>query len=173
MNETNRLSTITMKIIVTLLITTIFSMLVLTGNVNIMAQSSQNMEVSNNIIDAVNNIDIVSLNILLAGGADIETTDENGNTPLMLASKIGNLRMVRIIMAHSPDIDTRNKMSETALMIAAEHGQTEIVAILMQNGASIFAQNQSGFTPAELAKRNGHSQIVNLLRDPNETPLSI
>lgn len=142
------------------------------GQMNVMAQSQQNIEVSGSIIEAVNNIDIVSLNVLLAGGAEIETIDENGNTPLMLASKIGNLRMFRIIMAHNPNLNTRNKNSETALIIAAEHGQTEIVRSLIQKGANPNLINQSGFTPAELAKRNGHSQILNLLRNPNETPIS-
>jgi ankyrin repeat protein len=161
-----------MKTIVTLMIAAIFYMPVSTGNSDVLAQSSRNVEVSNNIIDAVKNIDIISLNILLAGGADIDTADENGNTPLMLASEIGNLRMFRIIIAHSPNLDARNKMNETALTIAAENGQTEIAKILVQNGANPYARNQSGFTPAELAKRNGHSQIVNLFRNPNETPLS-
>ncbi len=155
-----------------LMMTIIFSLSLFNYNEGIKAQGQQATQIAGSIIEAVNQIDIVSLNVLLASDADIEAVDGYGNTPLMLASKIGNLRMFRIIMAHNPNINARNKFNETALMIAAEHGQAEIVRILLQNGANRYVRNQSGLTPAELARRNGHSQIINLLRDPNETPLS-
>jgi ankyrin repeat protein len=139
-----------------------------------MADSTVNKEIiiTDTLIEAVKNIDLVSLNVLLAEGADIDTTDRHGNTPLMIASKIGNPRMLRIILAHSPDVNTKNNRGETSLMIAAENGQYEVAKNLVEKGAEKYAKNEAGFTPAELAARNGHTQILNLLRDTNESPLS-
>ncbi len=130
------------------------------------------IDLKETVIEAVTNIDLVSLNILLAEGADIDTADSYGNTPLMLASKIGNPRMLTIILAHNPDVNAKNDNGETALMIAAENGQAEVAERLIERGADLYEKNNAGLAPADLAARNGHTQILNILRDTNESPLS-
>jgi len=130
------------------------------------------IKLKDTLIEAVENIDLVSLNVLLAEGAEIDTADTYGNTPLIIASKIGNPRMITIILAHNPDVNAKNNHGETALLIAAEHGQADVAKRLIERGADVYAKNEDGFTPADLAARNGHTQILNILRDTNETPLS-
>ncbi len=120
--------------------------------------------VEDNILEAIQNIDIVSLNVLLAEGADINAVDEKGNTALMLASKIGNPRMVKIILAHNPDINKQSNAGYTALMIASEQGQTHIVEELLKHGADSTLKNVNGFTAAELAIRNGQPDTADLLK---------
>lgn len=120
--------------------------------------------VDDNILEAIQNIDIVSLNVLLAEGADINAVDEKENTALMLASKIGNPRMVKIILAHNPDINKQNDEGYTALMIASEQGQTHIVEELLKQGADSKLKNINGFTAAELAIRNGQPNTADILK---------
>ena len=91
------------------------------------ASDSNEFEISESLIQAVESIDIISLNVLLSEGAQVDTVDEDGNTPLMLAAKIGNPRMVKILLAHQPELDRTNNLGFTALMIAAEQGQIFIV----------------------------------------------
>lgn len=117
-----------------------------------------------NIFEAIHNIDIVSLNIHLAEGADVDSVDENGNTPLMLAAKIGNPRMIKIILAHNPDINKQNHQGYTALMIAAEQGQFHITEQLIRNGADKSLTNHDGLTSGEIALRNGHADIDHLIQ---------
>ncbi len=124
----------------------------------------QQMLSTNNIFEAINNIDIVSLNIHLAEGADVDTVDEDGNTPLMLASKMGNPRMVKIILAHNPDLNKQNNKGYTALMIAAEQGQSHIAEQLVKMGADRNLVNDAGLTSGEIAMRNGHADINHLIR---------
>ncbi|HKL16634.1 MAG TPA: ankyrin repeat domain-containing protein [Balneolaceae bacterium] len=119
--------------------------------------------VAENIIEAVNNIDIISLNVLLAEGAAIDTVDQAGNTPLMLATKIGNPRMIDIILAHNPDVNRRNSNGETALMIASANGILSIVKDLKEKGANPDLRNNEGFTSAQIALRNGHASIAQFL----------
>lgn len=135
------------------------------------AENSE-ISVTEDLIQAVQNIDIVSLNVLLADGADIDTVDQQGNTPLMLASSIGNPRMLRIILVHNPDIHARNNNGETALMIAAEHGQLAVVQQLIEQGADIYAKNNHGLSPVEIATRNGHRQISDILKNKAEEIIS-
>jgi len=68
---------------------------------------------TDDLFEAISTIDIISLNIALASGADIDTVDANGKTPLMLASKIGNPRILKIILAHEPELDKQDNKGET------------------------------------------------------------
>ena len=128
--------------------------------------------VTDDLIEAVISIDLVSLNVLLSEGADIDTLDAEGNTPLMIASKIGNPRMLRIILVHNPDVDAVNNYGETALMIAAENGQFAVVQQLLEKGANIHAKNNDGLTAVDVANRFGHRQVINILNRSSEEILS-
>lgn len=130
--------------------------------------TSTEFELANSLFEAIHNIDIVSLNVLLAEGAEVDTSDEAGNTPLMLASKIGNPRIIKIILAHNPDINRKNHGGESALMIASENGQYHIADQLIEQGADINAKNADGLTAMQIAVRNGHPQIKNLIENRSE-----
>ena len=156
-----------MKTIVTITLTILFS------TVSFASDHSGNdlPGDSDNLIEAVNNIDLISLNVLLSGGASIDTVDQNGNTPLMIASKIGNIRMVRILLAHNPDIDKKNNQGNTALMVASEYGQSVVAEHLIANGANPNAKNDAGYSPLEIAKRNGHAAVIDVIGTRYENPL--
>ena len=128
------------------------------------AQADTTDVVKDNILEAIQNIDIVSLNVLLAEGADINAADEKGNTALMLASRIGNPRIVKIILAHNPDLNRQNNKGYTALMIASEQGQAHIVEELLKQDVDTTLKNMDGFTAAELAIRNGQPNTADLLQ---------
>jgi ankyrin repeat protein len=125
----------------------------------------ESTELSGSVIEAVKNIDYLSLNIHLSDGAAIDTVDSNGNTPLMIASKIGNMRLVEVILAHNPNLDAKNNKGETALMIAAKTGQYYVVKKLIDTGANKYLHNPDGLLPADLAKRYGHSETFKILRE--------
>lgn len=128
--------------------------------------------VAENLIEAVNNIDIISLNVLLAEGASVDTVDQNGNSPLILATKIGNPRMVDIILAHNPNINHRNNDGETALMSASANGILSIVQDLKEHGADPELRNSNGLTASQIALRNGHSTIARFLSESGNVKLS-
>lgn len=116
--------------------------------------------VAENILEAVNNIDIISLNVLLAEGAAVDTVDQAGNSPLMLATKVGNPRMIDIILAHNPDVNHRNNSGDTALMIASASGILSIVKDLKEHGADQTLRNTKGFNSVQIALRNGHASVA-------------
>ncbi|MGF1671308.1 MAG: ankyrin repeat domain-containing protein [Balneolaceae bacterium] len=118
--------------------------------------------IADNLFEAIQNIDIVSLNILLADGADVDTMNHNGETPLMAASKIGNMRMLNILLMHNPDVNKRNNNGQTALMIASENGQLFVAERLLQKGADASLKNNKGETAKDLALKNGHKSLLDL-----------
>ena len=152
-----------MKYTITIILITLMAAALMVNSAGA-ANDSNEFVVSENIIHAVQDIDIVSLNVLLAEGAEVDTVDKEGNTPLMLSAKIGNPRMVKIILAHHPEMDKVNYNGYTALMIASEQGQIHILEKLLEKGASVDLTNQSGLTAADLALRNGQPAVAELLR---------
>lgn len=128
-----------------------------------MQSHETNIVLTDDLFEAINTIDILSLNVALADGANIDTVDSNGKTPLIHAAKIGNPRILKIILAHNPRINEQDNTGNTALMIASQYGQKHVVEQLLQYGADPDLKNKQGHTSADLAVMNGHPSIANLL----------
>jgi len=120
--------------------------------------------IKDNIFTAIQSIDYTSINVLLSAGADINSQNNQGNTPLMLAAKIGNMRILDIILSHNPEINLQNKKGSTALIIAAKTGQFHVVKKLVTNGADIKMRDNKGNTALTLASKFGHNKIVTYLQ---------
>ncbi|HKK44994.1 MAG TPA: ankyrin repeat domain-containing protein [Balneolaceae bacterium] len=127
------------------------------------ANSTTNV-IKDDIFTAIRSIDYVSINILLSDGVNIDTVDQDGNTPLMVAAQVGNPRIVDIILNHKPDVNLQNKNGDTALIIAAKTGQLEIVKKLVSHEAYLSTQNNDGNTAVTLASKFGHNEIVSYLK---------
>ena len=128
------------------------------------ANSTSNV-IKDNIFTAIRSIDYVSINVLLSEGTNIDTVNQDGDTPLMVAAGVGNPRIIDIILSHKPDVNLQNKNGETALMIAAKTGQLEIVKKLVIHNATISMSDKNGNTAITLASKFGHNRIVNYLKE--------
>jgi len=95
-------------------------------------------------------------------GADIESRDENGNTPIMFAAINGSLEVVRELIDCGADIDTRNDEDQTPIMLAAlsdwdldsKSRSLELVTAFIDCGAKINVRDMFGDTPLHYAKMN-------------------
>lgn len=161
-----------MRTIIVTIISILFTMLTVVDTAQAKESGSNDVIVAENIIEAVNNIDIISLNVLLAEGAAIDTVDDAGNSPLILAAKIGNPRMIEIILAHKPEVNIRNNDGDTALMLASETGVLSIVQDLKQAGADPEMRNSAGYNSAQIAQRFGHGAIAQFLKSDNAVSFS-
>lgn len=129
------------------------------------AHATDTEVLSDDIFSAIRSIDYTSINVLLSDGIDVDTADRQGNTPLMVATQIGNPRIVNIILSHSPEINAQNKKGTTALMIAAGTGQLHILKELLNHGADAYLHDGEGNTALTLASKFGHNEIVTLLQN--------
>jgi ankyrin repeat protein len=73
--------------------------------------------------------------LLLEHGADINTQNEYGGTPLHYASDYGALEVVRVLLEHGADVEVKRNDGQTALQIAAARGYDEVVELLRKHGA--------------------------------------
>ena len=70
------------------------------------------------------------LSFLLDHGAEVNTVDLEGGTPLMWAAEYGQFGVVQALLAHGADPALRDKRGWTALDWAAQMGHDDVVALL-------------------------------------------
>uniref|UniRef100_A0A8C0ERS5 Ankyrin 1 n=1 Tax=Bubo bubo TaxID=30461 RepID=A0A8C0ERS5_BUBBB len=142
------------------------------------------------------NADVLSKVMCLAGvaqlllnrGASVNFTPQNGITPLHIASRRGNIIMVRLLLDRGAHIETRTKDELTPLHCAARNGHVRIAEILLDHGAPIQAKTKvpaghcglvlgllvekgakpnsralNGFTPLHIACKKNHIRVMELL----------
>ena len=73
---------------------------------------------------------------LLNGGANIEATRNSGMTPLMYASVMGHVDVVRELLNRGIEIEATNNNVGTALFIAQEYNREGVVALLESHSAT-------------------------------------
>lgn len=104
--------------------------------------------------------DARTLGKMLAQGLSPNTTDDHGNSILILAAREGSFDAADMILRYSPDINAPNMVGDTALNLAAYNGHLKIVKILLQSGAALQTDDWQALTYAAL---NGHTEIVEFL----------
>lgn len=121
-------------------------------------------KLDNKIADAVTTSNVAELAQWAANGGDINAKTEEGNTLLMMASKIGDKPTVEFVLSQTPDLDAQNMAGATALMIAAKYGHDHVVKMLLKEGADPMIRNNGGITAARFAIAYNHPEVYDQLR---------
>ncbi|MCC5792846.1 MAG: ankyrin repeat domain-containing protein, partial [Legionellaceae bacterium] len=84
----------------------------------------------NSLHKAVSTKNLTQVKIMVQEGADINSIDQEGNTPLMLAVIDNNVHMVRYLLTHTVDLYKKNNNNEIALSLS-RGGDPEITKMLV------------------------------------------
>jgi ankyrin repeat protein len=102
---------------------------------------------------------------LLQHGADIETTDNDGMTPFLMACADGSVDIARLLLDAGANIHAASKFDgQRALQYAAFEGNLAIVQELISRGHDIDAANQDGRTALAFAAFKGATPLAMRLR---------
>lgn len=82
-------------------------------------------------------------------GASINCTDEQGNTPLMLAAQAGFVGVVRSLYHLGADINHKNLAGKSASNLAKEADQKKVLKTLMEFGADDALHDVHGINPPD------------------------
>ena len=121
---------------------------------------------------AVGNVDRAEVLSLLAAGADINSKDWYGLTPLQHAARTGQVGMVELLIAHGAVVDANSAYWGTPLHCAAEEGHVAAARRLIAAGARINVKSSwHHTTPLQIAFLCQHIKAADLLlgagADPN------
>jgi ankyrin repeat protein len=96
-------------------------------------------------------------------GADVNSPDEDGWTPVLIAAQYGHVHVIRALAEHGADLNTPNNDGTTPVYIAAQEGHVEVIKVLVKHGADMNTPKDDGGTPVLAAAHRGHADVIKLL----------
>ncbi|KAJ3270747.1 putative G-protein coupled receptor 63 [Terramyces sp. JEL0728] len=112
------------------------------------------------VADPLATADVQKVKDYIDSGKDLNVKDEQGQTPLHMASNFGHINIVRILLEYNADIESKNSMGFTALHSAVMYGQLAVMKLLRKHMANIETQSNNGWTPLHTAAKRGHLECV-------------
>ncbi|XP_072907052.1 ankyrin repeat and SOCS box protein 3 [Hemitrygon akajei] len=105
------------------------------------------------------------LKFLLEKGADRESMDDYGITPLFLAAQYGKLESLRILVQHGGNVNCQTYDKATPLFIAAQEGHVECVELLLSHGAdaNLYCNEDNWQLPIHAAAQMGKVNVLEFL----------
>jgi ankyrin repeat protein len=101
--------------------------------------------------------------LLLAAGAAVDQTDDDGRTAVFLASLFGVVAVVAMLIAAGANVDLAMKNGATPLYVACQNGHADVARLLLVHKASVDLAMKNGATPLFTACEEGHLDVVALL----------
>ena len=102
-----------------------------------------------------------SVHLLLENGADSNSCDDLGQTPLHFAARRGFTDVVKCLLRYNPNLFAKTRNGETVLHLAACTCLEFVMFIVDIHSADIHAKDIKGRTPMHVAGANGQSDTVN------------
>jgi len=97
----------------------------------------------------------------LSRGADPNLAGKTGDTPLIVAARIGFADGVERLLKAGARVDTANRMGETALIAAVQQRRTDVVRALLEAGANPDkTDTAAGLSAREYAARDNRSRDI-------------
>ncbi len=100
--------------------------------------------------------DLSAIGLFLNCKINIDTCDERGWTPLIIAAFNGSEELAKLIIQNSANVSIKDKGGYTPMHWAAFKGHANIVKQLIIKDADINARSLRGWTPLLMAAMNGH-----------------
>jgi len=114
------------------------------------------------IATSLGNIEITKL--LIEAGADVNETDCEGGSPLMVACHYNkNVEIVKMLLSAGADINAVTKDGETALMGASSEGHCQVIKTLLLARANPHLADKNNMTALEKAALAGKIEAVKIL----------
>ncbi len=101
--------------------------------------------------------------LLFNKGAKIESSDEKGQTAIMLAAHFGCTATVDFLITKNANLKAKDKWNNTPTMFAARKGHTAIVAAFIKAGADLHTPALYGNTALSFAVEEKHIGTALLL----------
>lgn len=102
--------------------------------------------------------------------ADLNVTDESGQTPLMIAAGSNEPLTVRFLVNLGADVNAQTAQGWTALMYAAQDNTLEMVETLVELGADVSLTNAEGNSASDVAADDAIRSYLDQQSQPAQAP---
>jgi len=98
--------------------------------------------------------------LAVRAGADLETRDASGRTPLLLAVTEDQLAVARLLVYLGADPDALDDQHDTPWLVTGVTGSVEMLEVLLPAGPDLTIRNRFGGTSLIPASERGHVAYV-------------
>ena len=124
-----------------------------------------------NLVNMVMKNDVTKLKEALEKGSNVNTTDQNGRSLLLIAVIRKQTEMVKLLVQYKADVNLQDVQKDSPFLYAGASGQTEIVKLFLQNGARFDVFNRYNGTALIPACERGHVETVTVLANTEGFPI--
>lgn len=103
------------------------------------------------------------IQMLIDASDDINATNDEGETALILASHKGSLSAIHMLLAAGADVNVADSEAGWTALMHATHNSIDMIRLLLEAGANIHARNSLGETVLILSIRTSNPDTTVLL----------
>lgn len=100
---------------------------------------------------------------ILKHGADINRTDSEGNTAVILSVFNDNVQCLQKLIDNKADVEVQNRMGVSALGFSSEHDKDYIMSLLLKAGVKHNLKLNNGETALIIAAKNNSVKVLKML----------
>jgi uncharacterized protein len=104
--------------------------------------------------------DATAAALAVRAGADLETRDARGRTPLLLAATENRLAVARLLVYLGADPDALDDQHDTPWLVTGVTGSVDMLEVLLSAGPDLTIRNRFGGTSLIPASERGHVAYV-------------
>lgn len=104
--------------------------------------------------------DATAAALAVRAGADLETRDTSGRTPLLLAATADQLAVARLLVYLGADSDALDDQHDTPWLVTGVTGSVDMLEVLLPAGPDLTIRNRFGGTSLIPASERGHVAYV-------------
>lgn len=107
----------------------------------------------------------------LKKGVDVNTSDADGRSLLLIATRNNDIPMAELLIKHGADVNRQDKISDSPFLYAGAAGHLQLVKLYLANGARFDLFNRYRGTALIPACERGHVEVVRLLAHTKGYPV--
>jgi cytohesin len=126
-----------------------FILIIVIALVSGMEKSYSQKGIDKKLWKAYEKNDVTEISTLIEEGADVNSTNDEGNTILHLVVKSRKMDLATLLIDNGADPNVRNKEGNSPLHIAVNNNRVEMVKMLIEKGADVNLEGKHKSLPTQ------------------------